>query len=62
MGETRAIDTRSPLAGAAALHGLRIEQLSGAKGKLDDKEGVFKLSVLRPDLEAPREPTFVTDL
>src|SRR5205809_155055 len=28
----------------------RIEQLTGAKGKLDDKEGVFKVSVPRTDL------------
>src|SRR2546425_9664306 len=28
----------------------RIEQLTGAKGKLDEKEGVFKVSVPRADL------------
>ena len=29
----------------------KIEQLSGAKGKLDEKEGVFKVSVPRSDLQ-----------
>src|SRR5437016_477172 len=28
----------------------KIEQLTGAKGKLDEKEGVFKVSVPRSDL------------
>jgi hypothetical protein len=31
--------------------GARIEQLTGAKGKLDEKEGVFKVSVPRADLK-----------
>jgi hypothetical protein len=39
------------LARAAPLDGARIEQLTGAKGKLDEKEGVFKVSVPRADLK-----------
>jgi hypothetical protein len=35
---------------APALDGAQIEQLTGAKGKLDEKEGVFKVSVPRTDL------------
>ncbi|HEX8950912.1 MAG TPA: DUF1259 domain-containing protein [Polyangia bacterium] len=36
---------------AAPLDGARIEELTGAKGKLDEKEGVFKVSVPRADLK-----------
>jgi hypothetical protein len=36
---------------AAALDQARIEQLTGAKGKLDEKVGVFKVSAPRADLE-----------
>ena len=36
---------------AAPLDGAQIEQLTGAKGKLDEKEGVFKVSVPRADLK-----------
>jgi hypothetical protein len=36
---------------APALNGAQIEQLTGAKGKLDEKEGVFKVSVPRADLK-----------
>ena len=36
---------------APALDGAKIEQLTGAKGKLDAKEGVFKVSVPRADLK-----------
>jgi|SRR5438093_3036809 len=32
------------------LHTARIEELTGAKGKLDEKEGVFKVSAPRSDL------------
>lgn len=40
------------VAGAApALDGAKIEQLTGAKGALDPKEGVFKVSVPRGDLK-----------
>jgi hypothetical protein len=39
------------VASAAPLDGAHIEQLTGAKGKLDDKEGVFKVSVPRSDLK-----------
>jgi hypothetical protein len=35
----------------AALDQARIEQLTGAKGKLDEKAGVFKVSVPRSDLK-----------
>src|SRR5262245_33266877 len=38
------------LAAAAALNTASIEQLTGAKGELIDKEGVFKVSVPRTDL------------
>jgi hypothetical protein len=40
----------SAVASAAPLNTAQIEQLTGAKGKLDDKEGVFKVSVPRSDL------------
>jgi hypothetical protein len=36
---------------APALDGAKIEELTGAKGKLDEKEGVFKVSVPRADLK-----------
>jgi uncharacterized protein DUF1259 len=36
---------------APALDSAQIEQLTGAKGKLDPKEGVFKVSVPRADLK-----------
>lgn len=41
------------LAHAATMHlnTARIEELTGAKGKLDEKEGVFKVSVPRGDLD-----------
>lgn len=42
--------TASPHAHAAPLDTARIEQLTGVKGKLDRKEGVFKVSVPRSDL------------
>ena len=42
----------APKAGAAAqLDQAKIEQLTGAKGKLDEKAGVFKVSVPRSDLK-----------
>src|SRR5947207_6339487 len=40
----------APKAGAA-LDQARIEQLTGAKGKLDEKAGVFKVSAPRADLK-----------
>ena len=40
----------APQAHGAALDSARIEQLTGAIGKLDRKEGVFKVSVPRTDL------------
>jgi hypothetical protein len=39
------------VAWTAPLDGAKLEQLTGAKGKLDDKEGVFKVSVPRADLK-----------
>jgi hypothetical protein len=36
---------------APTLNTAQIEQLTGAKGKLDEKEGVFKVSVPRSDLK-----------
>jgi uncharacterized protein DUF1259 len=41
----------SPAPGGLALDGARIEQLTGLKGKLDEKEGVFKVSAPRIDLK-----------
>jgi hypothetical protein len=41
----------SSLAAAAPLDGAKIDQLTGAKGKLDEKEGVYKVSVPRADLK-----------
>jgi len=40
----------APHAQAAILDTARIEQLTGAKGKLDHAAGVFKVSVPRTDL------------
>ena len=40
----------APHAHPSPLDSARIEQLTGAKGKLDRKEGVFKVSVPRSDL------------
>jgi hypothetical protein len=37
---------------AAALNTARIEQLTGVKGKLDEKEGAFKVSLPRGDIGA----------
>jgi hypothetical protein len=42
--------TAAPHGNAAPLDTARIEQLTGARGKLDHKEGVFKVSVPRSDL------------
>ena len=41
----------SAVAAGAPLDTAKIEQLTGAKGKLDEKEGVFKVSVPRTDLK-----------
>src|SRR6476469_7477377 len=41
----------TPAIAKPALDGQKIEQLTGAKGKLDGKEGVFKVSVPRSDLK-----------
>src|SRR5512140_1452593 len=39
-----------PMSGMAALDTARIEQLTGAKGQMNEKENVFKVSVPRTDL------------
>src|SRR5947207_1605746 len=39
-----------PAAAAAKLDTAKIEQLTGAKGTFDEKEGVFKVSAPRGDL------------
>lgn len=41
----------APPKASAKLDGAQIEQLTGYKGKLDEKEGVFKVSVPRTDLD-----------
>jgi hypothetical protein len=49
-----ALAQANPSKGASAgrpLDGAQIEQLTGAKGKLDEKEGVFKVSIPRSDLD-----------
>ncbi|MGZ3407067.1 MAG: DUF1259 domain-containing protein [Polyangia bacterium] len=46
-----AVLAAATVAQAAPLDGARIEQLTGAKGKLDEKEGVFKVAVPRADLK-----------
>jgi len=40
------------VAATVGLNTARIEQLTGAKGKLDEKEGVFRVSLPRTDLQA----------
>jgi hypothetical protein len=50
MLATAAPGRAAPRSGAA-LDTAQIEQLTGAKGQLDDKEGVFKVSVPRDDLQ-----------
>jgi len=47
-------------AGSAPLNTARIEQLAGVKGKLDDKEGVFRVSVPRSDLHVTVEGVTLT--
>jgi Domain of Unknown Function (DUF1259) len=45
---------------ASALNTQRIEELTGAKGALDEKEGVFKVSVPRSDLSVTAAGVHVT--
>lgn len=45
---------------AAALDQARIEQLTGAKGKLDEKAGVFKVSAPRTDLKVVSSGVHIT--
>jgi len=47
-------------AGPAPLNTAKIEQLAGAKGRLDDKEGVFKVSLARADLHVTVEGVSLT--
>ena len=47
----RLIALLSVVSSVALADPARIEQLTGAKGKLDEKEGVFKVSVPRSDLK-----------
>src|SRR6266496_3762730 len=44
----------------SALNTARIEELTGAKGTLDEKEGVFKVSVPRSDLSVTAGGVHVT--
>src|SRR3954467_7040276 len=41
------------ISAAPSLDTAKIEQLTGAKGKLDEKEGVFKVSLPRNDINVP---------
>ena len=43
------------MAAETKLDGAKIEQLTGVKGELNEKEGVFKVSVPRTDLNVPRQ-------
>jgi hypothetical protein len=45
---------------AAALDGAKLEQLTGAKGQLDEKEQVFKVSVPRKDLNVSAAGVHIT--
>src|SRR5258708_37611226 len=47
-------------AAGAALDQAKIEQLTGAKGKLDEKAGVFKVSVPRSDLKVTSAGVHIT--
>ncbi|HEX4824313.1 MAG TPA: DUF1259 domain-containing protein [Candidatus Polarisedimenticolaceae bacterium] len=49
-GADQAAEQKKIAARPPALDTARIEQLTGAKGKLDESEGVFKVSVPRSDL------------
>src|SRR5712691_4361834 len=44
------VAAQTPAKAGSGLDTARIEQLTGAKGKLDEKEGVFKVSAPRSDL------------
>jgi hypothetical protein len=50
----------APKAGAGALDQAKIEQLTGAKGKLDEKSGVFKVSMPRSDLKVVAAGVHIT--
>jgi len=50
----------APKAAAAQLDQARIEQLTGAKGKLDEKSGVFKVSAPRSDLKVTSGGVHIT--
>src|SRR5690349_14595463 len=51
LGLTLVVAAAAARAQDSRLDTAKIEQLSGAKGKLDEKEGVFKVSVPRADLK-----------
>src|SRR5262252_1644083 len=50
----------APKAAAAQLDQARIEQLTGAKGKRDEKAGVFKVSAPRTDLKVVSSGVHIT--
>ena len=50
----------APLAAHGKLDTARIEQLTGAKGQMNDKEGVFKVSMPRADLNVTSEGVKIT--
>jgi len=51
---------RAEKKGGAALDTAKIEELTGVKGKLDDKEGVFKVSMPRPEVAATASGVKIT--
>jgi uncharacterized protein DUF1259 len=54
------VSAAPPSPPAPALNTARIEELTGAKGALDEKEGVFKVSVPRSDLSVTAAGVHVT--
>jgi len=51
---------RAEKKGGAALDTAKIEELTGVKGKLDEKEGVFKVSMPRPEVAATASGVKIT--
>lgn len=51
LAASPAMAAQGSTAAKSRLHTQEIEQLTGAQGKLDEKEGVFKVSVPRADLQ-----------
>src|SRR5438309_65345 len=60
MGPARSAAPGASPDPAPALDTARIEELTGAKGTLDEKEGVFKVSVPRSDLSVTAAGVHVT--